>query len=60
MKKPNQKSKFFGDETCTRIWDPVENVTGPRPFEYINIKDLPSVWDWRNINGTNYLSWSVN
>jgi cathepsin X len=37
-----------------------EEVTSPRPHEYLNLKDLPKVWDWRNINNTNWLSWSRN
>lgn len=37
-----------------------ELVTGPRPHEYLDVKDLPASWDWRNINGTNFVSWSRN
>jgi len=35
-------------------------ITEPSPWDYLNVKDLPSNWDWRNINGINYLSTSRN
>jgi len=35
-------------------------VTSPRPHEYLNVSDLPESWDWRNISGKNFLSWSRN
>jgi cathepsin X len=37
-----------------------DSVTTPQPQDYIKSDSIPTVWDWRNINGTNYLSWSVN
>jgi cathepsin X len=37
-----------------------EHVTSPRPHEYLDVKALPDTWDWRNINNTNWLSWSRN
>lgn len=35
-------------------------VLGPQPWEYIDANTLPDAWDWRNISGVNYLSWSRN
>ena len=37
-----------------------ELVTSPRPHEYLDLSALPEQWDWRNISGVNYLSWSRN
>lgn len=37
-----------------------KHVTSPLPIEYINVSNLPSVWDWRNVNGTNYVTKNLN
>ena len=28
--------------------------------ETVRDEEVPDNWDWRNVNGTNYLSWTVN
>ena len=35
-------------------------MTSPRPHEYLKAEDVPTNWDWRNVSGVNYLSWTKN
>lgn len=39
-------------------FDDGERIIEPRPHEII--KAVPSSWDWRNVSGVNYLSWTKN
>lgn len=57
------KNKLTAERsTCQResIKGMSEDVISRRPHEYLNVKDLPESWDWRNISGVNYVSWSRN
>ena len=35
-------------------------VVSPPPAATLSSAQLPEAWDWRNVSGRNYLSWSVN
>jgi len=37
-----------------------EVITGPRPWEVIAPKDVPTNVNWANMDGINYLSWNKN
>jgi len=35
-------------------------VKSDQPWEYLTAQDIPATWDWRNVNGVNFLSWTRN
>jgi cathepsin X len=37
-----------------------EKVMSPLPHTTLDPKALPASWDWRNIDGTNYVTWTRN
>lgn len=37
-----------------------EKVLTPRPHETMDFADLPKRWDWRDIDGKNYVTWDKN
>ncbi len=37
-----------------------KHVTTPQPHTYLSIDTLPEQFDWRNVNGTNFCSRTLN
>jgi cathepsin X len=37
-----------------------ERVISPLPHETMDVKDLPKAWDWRDVNGKNFVTWDKN
>ena len=54
-------SKLINKPCYLREKENLPNLkTYARPHEYLNVNDLPKQWDWRNINGKNYVSATRN
>jgi cathepsin X len=58
------ESKFFGATGRCRV-EKAFFVNGEKPpavhsWDEIDVSTLPDNWDWRNVNGTNFMSWNKN
>lgn len=55
-------AKPFLHKTCvkTSAGPKPRHVRSVQPFEYLRAADLPDSWDWRNINGTNFVTITRN
>jgi len=49
---------------CARVpkaaFEDGEVKTRPMSWDMVDATTLPADWDWRNVNGTNFVGWSKN
>ena len=55
QRQPSEVKEMPGSKLLPR-----EVVTSPRPHEYLKASELPSSWDWRDVNGTNFATLTLN
>merc|ERR1719240_2366586 len=50
----------YEEPTVPRPAAKPEKKSIPHAWEEVRADDLPKAWDWRDVNGTNFLSWTKN
>jgi len=58
--KPSKWAGGFKRNDEFRASPKASHITQPMPSTYLTPESLPSDWDWRNVNGTNFASSSRN
>jgi len=58
--KPSKWAGGFKRNDAFRNSPWAQHITTPRPHEYLSPSDVPTAYDWRSVNGTNYLSTTRN
>ena len=64
--KPKEDVTFLSKSKmgCANIdlneYPPIVSLDGTIPWAHVQTNDLPANFDWRNISGKNYLSWTRN
>lgn len=56
--KPDEKNKGCRAPKTTFKNGEIKNI--PHAWDQVKPEDLPAGWDWGNVNGTSYLSWTKN
>ncbi|CAK4609310.1 hypothetical protein LEN26_014306 [Aphanomyces euteiches] len=59
---PNEQPTASSDRMCrAKVHFPKgEKILTPRPHETLQASELPKAWDWRNVNGVNFVTWDKN
>lgn len=52
--------RVYWDYKIPPVSQAPRHVTSPLPQETLKPSDLPTSWDWRNVNGTNYVTKDLN
>ena len=58
QKRPSRHTKHC--RVRKTLYEGGHRVMTDPPSLSVSEDDLPDTWDWRNVSGTNYLSWTVN
>mmetsp|Transcript_9202 Transcript_9202/g.9162 ORF Transcript_9202/g.9162 Transcript_9202/m.9162 type:complete len:622 (+) Transcript_9202:3-1868(+) len=58
--KPIEETKRKYNRVPKLFFENGERITEPRPHQLLKASDLPAAWDWRNVSGQNYVSWTKN
>jgi len=58
--KPSRLSQGYKKNVAWHNGPNRQHITEPVPWEYLKPEDIPQNWDWRNVNGTNFLSATRN
>lgn len=59
LEEVDRRPKYGGRQA--NDWEAFpENVVSPLPHTYLTEDDIPTEWDWRNVNGTNFVTWDKN
>jgi len=59
-KNRKNKNKRKGCRVEKAMFVNGDRVRSPKPQDTIRSHQLPKTWDWRNVSGRNFLSWTVN
>jgi len=62
-KEVRQPKRSRHARTCRvrkTMYENGHRVHSPTPSSLVLDEELPETWDWRNVSGKNYLSWTVN